>query len=73
MRVTAEGLDGDVLIATHAIEELAGIVASNEKHFDGIVDAYAWQQYRSPMQRERQFLCSFNYAVQSREGACQVR
>jgi predicted nucleic acid-binding protein len=41
-RVTAEGLDGDVLIATHAIEELAGIVTSNEKHFDGIVEAYAW-------------------------------
>jgi predicted nucleic acid-binding protein len=40
--VTAEGLDGDVLIATQAIEELAGIVSSNEKHFAGIVDVYAW-------------------------------
>lgn len=41
-RVTAEGLDGDVLIATHALEELAGVVTSNEKHFEGIVDVYAW-------------------------------
>jgi predicted nucleic acid-binding protein len=41
-RVTAEGLDGDVLIATHAVEEMAGIVTSNEKHFEGIIDVYKW-------------------------------
>ena len=41
-RVTAEGLDGDVLIATHAIEEMAAIVTSNEKHFEGIIDVFAW-------------------------------
>ena len=41
-RVTAKGLDGDVLIATQAIEEMAGIVTSNDKHFDGVVDVYTW-------------------------------
>ena len=41
-RVTAEGLDGDVLIAAQAIAELAAVVTSNDKHFAGIVDAYPW-------------------------------
>lgn len=41
-RVTAEGLDGDVLIAAQAIEELAAVVTANEKHFEGVVDALPW-------------------------------
>ncbi|HWO20448.1 MAG TPA: PIN domain-containing protein [Kofleriaceae bacterium] len=41
-RVTGEGLDGDVLIAAQALEELATIVTTNEKHFEGIVDVSSW-------------------------------
>ena len=41
-RITAEGLDGDLLIAAQAMEELAVIVTTNEKHFAGLVDALAW-------------------------------
>jgi predicted nucleic acid-binding protein len=42
-RLTAEGLDGDVLIAAQATEENATIVTSNEKHFIGVVDALTWE------------------------------
>lgn len=41
-RVTGEGLDGDVLIAAQALEELATVVTTNEKHFAGIVDVSSW-------------------------------
>lgn len=40
--VTGAGLDGDILIAAQAIAELATVVTTNEKHFDGLVDALAW-------------------------------
>ncbi len=41
-RITAEGLDGDVLIAAQALEEVAAIVTTNERHFEGVVDALSW-------------------------------
>jgi predicted nucleic acid-binding protein len=41
-RITGEGLDGDVLIAAQAREEVAAIVTTNEKHFEGIVEALSW-------------------------------
>ena len=41
-RVTADGLDGDVLIAAQAIAELATVVTFNETHFQNLVDAVAW-------------------------------
>jgi predicted nucleic acid-binding protein len=41
-RVTAEGLDGDVLIAAQGLAEAASIVTTNERHFEGIVDALSW-------------------------------
>jgi predicted nucleic acid-binding protein len=40
--VTGDGLDGDVLIAAQAIEEIAAVVTLNEKHFGGLVDAMSW-------------------------------
>jgi predicted nucleic acid-binding protein len=42
-RVTAEGLDGDLLIAAQAMAEGAAVVTSNEKHFQGIVEALPWE------------------------------
>jgi predicted nucleic acid-binding protein len=41
-RVTAEGLDGDILIAAQALGEVAMVVTSNEKHFKGLVDTLSW-------------------------------
>ena len=40
--VTGDGLDGDVLIAAQAIEEVASIVTLNEKHFADLTDALSW-------------------------------
>ena len=40
--VTGEGLDGDVLIAAQALEEVASIVTLNEKHFEDLADALPW-------------------------------
>lgn len=37
-RPTGDGLDGDLLLAVQAREELAAVVTLNEKHFAGLVD-----------------------------------
>jgi len=37
-RPTGDGLDGDLLLAVQAREELAAVVTLNEKHFSGLVD-----------------------------------
>ena len=41
-RVTGDGLDGDVLIVAQAIEEESGIVTTNAKHFEELVDTFEW-------------------------------
>jgi predicted nucleic acid-binding protein len=40
--VTAEGLDGDVLIAAQGLAEAASIVTTNGRHFEGVVHASSW-------------------------------
>ncbi|WP_394833126.1 PIN domain-containing protein [Pendulispora rubella] len=43
MGAPPEALDGDVLLAAQALEEDAGVVTTNVKHFDALgVEAYAW-------------------------------
>jgi predicted nucleic acid-binding protein len=41
-RPTGDGLDGDLLLAVQAREELAAVVTLNEKHFAGLVDVLSW-------------------------------
>jgi predicted nucleic acid-binding protein len=41
-RVTGDGLDGDLLIAAQALEEVAGVITFNEKHFENVVEARSW-------------------------------
>jgi len=41
-RVTGDGLDGDLLIATQALEEAAAVITANKKHFESVVDTCAW-------------------------------
>jgi predicted nucleic acid-binding protein len=41
-RPTGDGLDGDLLLAVQAREELAAVVTLNEKHFAGLVDVMSW-------------------------------
>ena len=39
-----DGRDGDLLIAAQALKELAVVVTSNERHFQGIVEALPWEK-----------------------------
>jgi predicted nucleic acid-binding protein len=41
-RPTGDGLDGDLLLAVQAREELAAVVTLNEKHFAGLIDMMSW-------------------------------
>lgn len=41
-RPTGAGLDGDLLLAIQAREELAAVVTLNEKHFAGLIDVFSW-------------------------------
>jgi predicted nucleic acid-binding protein len=41
-RVTGDDLDGDLLIATQALEETAAVITANKKHFESVVDARVW-------------------------------
>jgi predicted nucleic acid-binding protein len=41
-RLTGDGLDGDLLLAVQATTEVAAVVTTNEKHFEGLVDVYSW-------------------------------
>jgi hypothetical protein len=40
-RLTGEGLDGDLLLVVQATDEIAAVVTTNEKHFEGLVDVYS--------------------------------